>query len=60
LSEQPDSLIAEVNELIWTSFGFDSKEISRKRDLQLSVQNAPAELRESRKEIPTGRKKKVG
>ncbi len=59
LSEQPDTLIAEVNELIWTSFGFNRKEISRKRDLELSVQNAPGELRESRKEIPARRKKKV-
>jgi adenine-specific DNA-methyltransferase len=60
LSEEPHNLIAELNELIWTSFGFNRKEISRKRDLQLSVQDAPAELRESRKEIPASRKKKVG
>jgi hypothetical protein len=59
LSEEPHNLVAELNELIWTSFGFNRKEISRKRNLQLSVQNAPAELRESRKEIPAGRKKKV-
>jgi adenine-specific DNA-methyltransferase len=59
LTEEPHNLIAEVNELIWTSFGFNRKEISRKRDLQLPVQNAPAELRESRKEIPAVRKKKV-
>jgi hypothetical protein len=60
LCEEPHNLIAEVNEMIWTSFGFSRKEISGKRDLQLSVQNAPAELRESRKEIPPGRKKKMG
>ncbi|HEX4119304.1 MAG TPA: N-6 DNA methylase [Verrucomicrobiae bacterium] len=59
LSGQTHGLIAEVDDMIWTSFGFSRKEISRKRDLQLSIQNAPAELRESRKKIPAGRKKKV-
>jgi hypothetical protein len=60
LAEEPRNLIEEVNELIWTSFGLARKEISRKRDLQLSVQDTPAELRESPKKIPASRKKKVG
>jgi hypothetical protein len=60
LSDEPHDLIAEVNGLIWTSFGFNPKEISRKRDLQLPVQNPPSKLGKSREEIPAGHKKKVG
>jgi hypothetical protein len=63
LGDSPEDLtdlMAEVNELVWTSFGFDVKEVLGKRDLQLPVKNVPAKLRESRKEIPACRKKKVG
>jgi methylase of polypeptide subunit release factors len=60
MSEGPRDLISEVDGLIWTSFGFSRKEISRKRDLQLLVQNAPSKLRKSRKEISASGKKTVG
>ncbi len=59
LSTEPHDLIAEVNDLVWSSFGFSQEEILRERDLQLFVQDSTAELRESREEIFAGRKKKV-
>jgi hypothetical protein len=58
-SAEQNKLIAELDELVWTSFGLARKEVARKRDLQLFVQDAPAKLRKPRKEILASRKIKM-